>query len=98
MRSNAPILGLFALLALGCTKKSAEDVPVLGQLPEFALVDLELGIERVEGAQLFDVRAGFGEIARLEVGSILGPEGSPLADDPPGQLLDVGQRLRIVGL
>lgn len=39
MRSNAPILGLFALLALSCTKKSAQDVPVLGQLPAFSLVD-----------------------------------------------------------
>lgn len=30
---------LLAVLAVGCTKRSAEDVPVLGQLPEFALVD-----------------------------------------------------------
>jgi protein SCO1/2 len=40
MRSK--ILGLFsicALLALGCSKKSAQDVPVIHQLPEFALVD-----------------------------------------------------------
>ena len=32
-------LALASLLALGCSKKSAEDVPVLGQLPEFSLVD-----------------------------------------------------------
>jgi protein SCO1/2 len=32
-------LALAALLALGCTKKSAKDVPVLGELPEFSLVD-----------------------------------------------------------
>lgn len=30
---------LLAVLAVGCTKRSAEDVPVLGLLPEFALVD-----------------------------------------------------------
>lgn len=39
MRSEALALGLVAFLAAGCTKKSAEDVPVLGQLPEFSLVD-----------------------------------------------------------
>ena len=35
------LVGLLGLPALsgGCTKKSAEDVPVLGQLPEFSLVD-----------------------------------------------------------
>jgi protein SCO1/2 len=33
------LLTLAALLALGCTKKSAKDVPVLGELPEFSLVD-----------------------------------------------------------
>jgi len=32
-------LTLVVLLALGCTKKSAKDVPVLGELPEFSLVD-----------------------------------------------------------
>lgn len=32
-------IALASLLALGCTKKSAEDVPVLGQLPEFSLID-----------------------------------------------------------
>lgn len=39
MRCKA--LGLLVLIfaALGCTKRSAEDVPVLGQLPEFSLVD-----------------------------------------------------------
>lgn len=42
MRSETLGLSLIALAnlsALGCTKKSAEDVPVLGQLPEFSLVD-----------------------------------------------------------
>ena len=39
MRCKAPVVGLLAVLALGCTKKSAEDVPVLGQLPEFSLID-----------------------------------------------------------
>ncbi len=48
MRSKAPALRLLTpaallvfvgLLASGCTKRSAEDVPVLGQLPEFSLVD-----------------------------------------------------------
>ena len=39
MRSEALALGLVALLALGCSKRSADDVPVLGQLPEFSLVD-----------------------------------------------------------
>ena len=28
-----------ALLALGCSKKSADDVPVIAELPEFSLVD-----------------------------------------------------------
>ena len=42
MRSKTPrlvLLSLLGLLALGCTKRTAEDVPVLGQLPEFSLVD-----------------------------------------------------------
>ena len=39
MRCRALILGLFAVLALGCSKKSAEDIPVLNQLPDFSLVD-----------------------------------------------------------
>jgi protein SCO1/2 len=39
MRSRALLLGLLAALALGCTKKTAKDVPVLGALPEFSLVD-----------------------------------------------------------
>jgi len=33
------LLVLAGLLAVGCSKRSAEDVPVLGQLPEFSLVD-----------------------------------------------------------
>ncbi len=33
------LLTLLGLLALGCSKRSAEDVAVLGQLPEFSLVD-----------------------------------------------------------
>jgi protein SCO1/2 len=33
------LLALASLLALGCSKRSAEDVPVLGRLPEFSLVD-----------------------------------------------------------
>ncbi len=39
MRSEALALGLLAALALGCSKRTADDVPVLGQLPEFTLVD-----------------------------------------------------------
>jgi protein SCO1/2 len=39
MRSKAFGLVLLSLLAFGCSKRSAEDVPVLGQLPEFSLVD-----------------------------------------------------------
>jgi protein SCO1/2 len=39
MRSRALLLGLLAALALGCTKKTAKDVPVLGALPEFSLLD-----------------------------------------------------------
>lgn len=39
MRSKALCLGLLAALALGCTKRTAKDVPVLGALPEFSLVD-----------------------------------------------------------
>ena len=39
MRCRNLGLLLLALLALGCTKRSAEDVPVLGSLPAFSLVD-----------------------------------------------------------
>ena len=39
MRSKTLVVAFLALAALGCTKRSAEDVPVLGQLPEFTLVD-----------------------------------------------------------
>lgn len=39
MRSKVLLLGFLLVFALGCTKRTAEDVPVLGQLPEFALVD-----------------------------------------------------------
>jgi len=33
------LLFLLGLFVLGCSKRSAADVPVLGQLPEFSLVD-----------------------------------------------------------
>jgi protein SCO1/2 len=33
------LLVLLTSLALGCSKKRAEEIPVLGQLPEFSLVD-----------------------------------------------------------
>ncbi len=39
MRFKTLGLVFVALIALGCSKRSAEDVPVLGQLPEFSLVD-----------------------------------------------------------
>lgn len=40
MRCKAVGLALLAVLAVvGCSKRSAKDVPVLGQLPEFSLVD-----------------------------------------------------------
>jgi protein SCO1/2 len=42
MRSNTLRLVLLALvstLAFGCSKRSAEDIPVLHQLPEFSLID-----------------------------------------------------------
>ena len=40
MRCKALGLALLTVLAVvGCSKRSAEDVPVLGQLPEFPLVD-----------------------------------------------------------
>ncbi|MFZ1864356.1 MAG: SCO family protein [Polyangiales bacterium] len=39
MRFKTLSLSICILLALGCSKKSAKDVPVVGQLPEFALVD-----------------------------------------------------------
>ncbi|MGB5349610.1 MAG: SCO family protein [Polyangiales bacterium] len=40
MRSRALLLALLAVLAVvGCSKRSAKDIPVLGQLPEFSLVD-----------------------------------------------------------
>lgn len=40
MRSKALGLALLTVLTVvGCSKRSAKDVPVLGQLPEFTLVD-----------------------------------------------------------
>ena len=33
------VCALLGLVTLGCSKKSVQDVPVLGQLPEFSLVD-----------------------------------------------------------
>jgi protein SCO1/2 len=39
MRFEALTLTLLCVLALGCTKKSASDVPVMSELPEFSLVD-----------------------------------------------------------
>ena len=36
-RTLSPLI--FVLLVLGCSKRSAKDVPVVGQLPEFALTD-----------------------------------------------------------
>ncbi len=40
MRSKALGLALLTVLAVvGCSKRTAKDVPVLGQLPEFSLVD-----------------------------------------------------------
>lgn len=39
MRFDAFTGVLFVVLALGCTKRTAEDIPVLVQLPEFSLVD-----------------------------------------------------------
>lgn len=33
------LISICCLLALGCSKKSAQDVPVIHELPEFALVD-----------------------------------------------------------
>jgi protein SCO1/2 len=39
MRFEVVAAVLLAALSLGCSKKTAEDVPVLAQLPEFSLVD-----------------------------------------------------------
>ena len=42
MPSKTPgllLLSLLGLLVLGCSKRTAEDVPILGQLPEFSLLD-----------------------------------------------------------
>lgn len=39
MRFELLTLVLLSLLVFGCTKRSAEDVPVIGQLPEFSLID-----------------------------------------------------------
>lgn len=53
MRSSPKVLiALLGLVAFGCTKRTAQDVPVLGQLPEFALVDQDEGAftrETMEG-------------------------------------------------
>ncbi len=39
MRSELFALALSGLLMLGCSKRSADDVPVMGSLPPFSLVD-----------------------------------------------------------
>lgn len=39
MRFELLALLLLSLLVLGCSKRSADDVPVIGRLPEFSLVD-----------------------------------------------------------
>jgi protein SCO1/2 len=54
MRSRT--LGLFFcfVAACGCTKRSAQDVPVLGELPDFALLD--------QDSQTFDRKAMTGGI------------------------------------
>jgi protein SCO1/2 len=52
MRFDSLILCLLVALAFGCTKRSAEDVPVLNELPEFSLVDQDeapFGREALEG-------------------------------------------------
>jgi protein SCO1/2 len=58
MRFEAPALRLLSVAAVlglmvaGCTKRTAADVPVLGQLPEFSLVDQDkqaFGRESMEG-------------------------------------------------
>jgi protein SCO1/2 len=58
MRSNAlgpqllTLVALLGLLVAGCSKRSAADVPVLGQLPEFSLVDQDQQVfarESMEG-------------------------------------------------
>jgi protein SCO1/2 len=57
MRSKAGrllLLAIFGSLALGCSKRKAEDVPVLGQLPEFSLVD--------QNEQAFDLAAMEGKL------------------------------------
>lgn len=58
MRSRAASFLLLALLgssSLGCSKRKAEDVPVLGQLPEFTLVD--------QNQQAFDRAAMEGSVS-----------------------------------
>lgn len=39
MRFELLTLVLLSLLVFGCTKRTAEDVPVIGPLPEFSLID-----------------------------------------------------------
>lgn len=58
MRSRAPgflLLALLGALTLGCSKRKAADVPVLGQLPEFTLVD--------QNEQVFDRAAMEGTVS-----------------------------------
>jgi protein SCO1 len=46
------VLTLVSTLALGCSKRSAEDIPVLDQLPEFSLIDQDRHVftrESMEG-------------------------------------------------
>ncbi len=39
MRFEGLLVALLVVVAFGCTKRKVEDVPVLGQLPEFSLTD-----------------------------------------------------------
>lgn len=39
MRSKTLVLLVFVLALLGCSKRSAEDVPVITELPEFSVLD-----------------------------------------------------------
>ncbi|MFW2388925.1 MAG: SCO family protein [Polyangiales bacterium] len=58
MRSRARgffLLALLGALTLGCSKRKAADVPVLGQLPEFNLVD--------QNEQVFDRAAMEGTVS-----------------------------------
>ena len=45
------LISCFSLVAFGCSKKSADDVPVIAELPEFSLVDQDEQVFNAESME-----------------------------------------------